>query len=737
MRLWAEGARETVLIPHIEAYTDALERSWREERAYVQNLALEDHEEPELPLPDYDPRALVVPELLDEDETIRKRDCIVLLNARIRRWLKYRARRLRRQLRPKLDARNNPWAALLSKLSGFKAPPKARQAYQQFMKEAYQSHIAPVVTERWTAQSSEGSNLQTSKDPNGPFRASVARELFAALSEDERQGYSERAKEEAAEARKIYDDALKNPPSRSPEARQKCIDEVGNFLGPILQGILERTGLHGVVILGGPIPKYGGDLRTVYVSYGRNRTHSAQHMPQWAKERWDTQVVGLMKEYLQTAFSNPSPQDIAEAALPDALVGAKYTIDEEDQSVADDSAGSDSEESDSSASDSSEDSDDSDAPAKKKRKRGSKAKEPKKKTASKAPAKKAPVKKAPIQQRAPAHPSPTEPPAAPETHASDDGDTINVSRLTMAQIIEKTLTSKTVTTDTRAPLGLSYNQTREWNIARNQILLRPLRDEIREGLADIGLGGVKKKPAERKKRAGVESDAADTTPRKSQRLNPEEPQTPAADPGSATHAIPASTPTATEQTSVLPASQAPLPPAATPPPHMTPPPTQQQAHPTPLPASQPPLPPAATPGQQAPRPAPCESAAAPAAATPPAPLPASQASLSPAASPAITRDAAAHSAAGAPDPAPCESAAAPARRDSPGSALCESGVALARRDSPAITREPPPTQQPAHPTPLAVDVVIPAHAPAWLRDAVALFRTEVWGATSPRCSQRW
>jgi hypothetical protein len=43
----------------------------------------------------------------------------------------------------------------------------------------------------------------------------------------------------------------------------RCIDEVGNFLGPILQGILERTGLHSVVILGGPIPKYGGDLRTV------------------------------------------------------------------------------------------------------------------------------------------------------------------------------------------------------------------------------------------------------------------------------------------------------------------------------------------------------------------------------------------------------------------------------------------------------------------------------------------
>jgi hypothetical protein len=91
LRLWAEGARETVLTPHIEAYTDALECSWRDERDYVQNVCkefhariswrLQDHEEPDLPLPDYDPRAVVASEPLDEEETQRKRDRIGVLNA--------------------------------------------------------------------------------------------------------------------------------------------------------------------------------------------------------------------------------------------------------------------------------------------------------------------------------------------------------------------------------------------------------------------------------------------------------------------------------------------------------------------------------------------------------------------------------------------------------------------------------------------------------------------------------
>ncbi|KAJ7825539.1 hypothetical protein B0H13DRAFT_1918601, partial [Mycena leptocephala] len=511
--------------------------------------------------------------------------------------------------------------------------------------------------------------------------------------------------------------------------------------------ILERTGLHGVVILGGPIPKYGGDLRTCYVSYGRNRTHSAQHMHNGLRSVGTPKVVGLMKEYLQTAFI-PAPR-ILQSSAADALVGAKYTIDEEDQSVATTPPTRTLRSLIPRPPTRTRTRDDSDAPAKKKRKRGSKGKEPKKKTASKAPAKK--------------H-------LQPPDHGSDHREDAHEQNRHNGY---------------EGAAGTLVQSDEEWNIARNQILLRPLRDEIREGLADIGLGGAKKKPAERKKRAGVESDAADTTPRKSRRLNPEEPQMPAADPGSATHAIPASTPTATEQTSVLPASQAPLPPAATPPPHMTPPPTQQQAHPTRSPRvsrrsarrdSRRDSPPAIThdaaahSAAGAPDPAPCESAAAPTRRD----------------SPAITHDAAAHSAAGAPDPAPCESAAAPARRDSPGSAPCESGIALARHDppplhatppptqqqahptplpasqppllpaatplallsasqaslSPAATPPPlhampPPTQQPAHPTPLAVDVVIPAHAPAWLRDAVALFRTEVWGATSPRCSQRW
>ncbi|KAJ7847078.1 hypothetical protein B0H13DRAFT_2362630 [Mycena leptocephala] len=412
LRLWAEGIRETLLTPHIDPYIEALRKDWREERNYVAKVCreyhariswrVEDHEEPD-ELPPFDPEALIPTEKLSEEEEAARSARVDVLNKRIRRWLKYRA---------------HPWAVLLAQLSGVKSPPKARQAYQQFMHEEYTSKIQPVIETQWAASSGDGSNVKTAKEPNAPFRVRVAREVFAALPESEQQRYATNAKTEAASARAAYDTALKEPPSRSPQARHEAIETVGAFLAPILQGITERTGLHVCAILGGPVPKYGGDLRTIHVSYGRNKTASASHFPVWAKERFNG-VVDLMKEYLHTAFD---ADNMKKAALPTGLDGAKYTIPQDD----DGDPGSDSDSDSSDSSDSSASDSETEAPARKKRKanadKASKSKEKgvakKGKTAVKRKAAdgKRPVKTAPAKKAKISTPSKTkeaEPPAMP------------------------------------------------------------------------------------------------------------------------------------------------------------------------------------------------------------------------------------------------------------------------------------------------------------------------------------
>ncbi|KAJ7168430.1 hypothetical protein C8R46DRAFT_1217834 [Mycena filopes] len=484
LRLWAEGIRETILKPHIAPYTDALDRNWRAERDYAEAVysefhariswRLEDHEEPDLPLPDYDPRAPAPEEDLTDDEMVLKRQRMAILNGRIRRWLKYRARKLRKTLHSKIDPLKDPWAVFLAKLSGLKAPPKARQAFQQFMHEVYATEIAPIVAERWAQQSSEGSNLQNDASPKADFRAAVARELFLELPEAERAGYQARAKEEAAAARKKFEEKMNAAPSRAPADRQRCIDDVGNFLGPILQGIGDRTGLHSVVLLGGPMPKYDGDLRTLFVSYGRSKAVGGLHFPEWADDRWDRQVTSLMEEYLRSAFT---PQDVLEAALPNPLEGAKYTMEERDSP--DNSSDSDSDSSSDQSSDSNEDSDDE--PETKKRKRATSAKRAAPKTKGK---------------------------AAARTSGLPEG----LVGLSIEEIIAQTLKAPGVVVTVKS--------------ARNSILLEPLRTEINEELRGLGIG--KKKAAPRAgKRAQVAGDeggeeGTSSTARKSRRLNPAE-----------------------------------------------------------------------------------------------------------------------------------------------------------------------------------------------------------------------
>jgi hypothetical protein len=138
----------------------------------------------------------------------------------IRRWLKYRTRKLRKSGQNKSDPRKDPWAVLLAKFSGVLNPPKAWQAYQQFMAEAYSSVIEPVVKQKWTEAEADGSNVQTGKELNAPFRVRIARELFAGLPDDVRSKYADAAKAEAAAARTLFNKALKDPPSQTPEAKQ-------------------------------------------------------------------------------------------------------------------------------------------------------------------------------------------------------------------------------------------------------------------------------------------------------------------------------------------------------------------------------------------------------------------------------------------------------------------------------------------------------------------------------------
>ncbi|KAJ7766368.1 hypothetical protein DFH07DRAFT_955419 [Mycena maculata] len=394
LKFWVEGAREEILMPYMEEYNNAMREGWRQERLVLQRICnefharvdwkLEDDEEPELKA--FDVTQAAQKETLPEDEEKAKHQRIKVLNARIRRWYKYCIRKLRKhRATDVLDPKKDPYAVLVAKLSRMTAPPKARQAYQQFQVESHTDKIAPVVQERWEIMLKEAGEEHSKKQPKAGFHAQVARELLAKLPVEEQKALGERATKVAKEAREAYDKFMKEPASKLPADRQKCIDKVPEFLA----GLQEYTGMHSVLVMGGPVPKYGGEIRTVHVSFGRNNTTAAQHFSQWDKEHFNRDVLEFMREYCATAFTE---KECHEAALPNLadLSKAKYTIQRTEREASDGTApvntlggtlGDDSDSSDSSDSDSDSESDSSDsdssdsegdeeeeAPARKKRK---------------------------------------------------------------------------------------------------------------------------------------------------------------------------------------------------------------------------------------------------------------------------------------------------------------------------------------------------------------------------------
>ncbi|KAJ7664813.1 hypothetical protein B0H17DRAFT_1211174 [Mycena rosella] len=348
-KMWAEGGREELMRPHIEPYADALERGWRWECNYLDKVCnqyhaqiswrLEDHEEPELPLLPYDPFAPIVADATEEERGARVKR-IDELNVRIQRWLKYRVRSLRRGLRSKKTLQDDPYAVLLVKLSGLVMPPKAQQGYQKFMHESYTTKIAPVVEERWAESAVSQSGEAYGKKMGAPFRSLVARELFAELPMEEQDEICGRATAEARVAKAAYEKALKEGLTKTPEARQKCINRFSGFVGPIMKGLQDYTGLQGFIVLGGPISKYNREIGTMHLAVGTNLAPAPVHFPAGNKECFSNDVLGFMKSYLRTTYTQ---EQCDEAALHVAsLTDAHFTFDDEENKNSSDSDDSDS-----------------------------------------------------------------------------------------------------------------------------------------------------------------------------------------------------------------------------------------------------------------------------------------------------------------------------------------------------------------------------------------------------------
>ncbi|KAJ7051045.1 hypothetical protein C8F01DRAFT_1342962 [Mycena amicta] len=312
---WANGViKEQILQKHLVAYAEARQKGMKAERNLLQTIYnefffcvpwnLEKGRQPPLPLPQWTPQHVPDDSGLSDEDAAGKMSFIKKMKPKIRRWFVYRVDTVQGST---TNADDDVWNVLLAMATNIHPPNKARQGYQQWMHERYAEDIAEAVKGRWLAKH-DGEAPTTAPSPG--FQATVARALFKELPVDVQEDYKARAKKEAAEKRAEYKTMLKNWPGKTPHDRQHAINNLGRFLRRIMKGIADATGLHVLFMAGGPIPQYGGACERV--AYGTNHAAVPVSFPNWDKDRFGG-VVGLMKEYLKTAFST---EQCAAAALP-------------------------------------------------------------------------------------------------------------------------------------------------------------------------------------------------------------------------------------------------------------------------------------------------------------------------------------------------------------------------------------------------------------------------------------
>ncbi|KAJ7056031.1 hypothetical protein C8F01DRAFT_1257848 [Mycena amicta] len=313
---WAKGIIEDeILLKHVPAYAEARKKGLQAERNLLQQIYnefffcvpfnLRKGEQPQRPLPQWTPGTVVDDSELSEEDAAMKMGFTKKTKPKIRRWMVYRTDTAGGTTNPA----NDIWNVLLAMATNIHPPNKARQGYEQYMHERYGEDIGPTVLEEWI-EKHDGETPTSAPSP--AFQAKVARRLFKELDLDIQEDYRARAKAEAAVNRAAYKEKLQNWPGQKPQDRQNAIDNLGRFLRRIMKGIADATGLHVFFMAGGPIPQYGGSLRTVHLAYGTSRVSAPVSFPNWDKERFGG-VVTLMKDYLKTAFS---AEQCAAAALP-------------------------------------------------------------------------------------------------------------------------------------------------------------------------------------------------------------------------------------------------------------------------------------------------------------------------------------------------------------------------------------------------------------------------------------
>ncbi|KAL1684546.1 hypothetical protein GGG16DRAFT_119691 [Schizophyllum commune] len=347
---WADGIREAILLPWVPRYVEAVAQGgWTKGQEVIREVCaeyhakipwtLEDWVEPKLPLPEYDPNnPPVLPRLSDEEEA-RRSAILSERNAAIHRWIHWRARKVpgyRQQYRAN---RNNPYDRVVLKLTGMcpKGAKKALQPVQQFAKE--NPHVSSAATSAFEAELSKNGyvkhgDLHLEKKTVNWTMAYIKKTYFDKLPLSERQACGARARAIAAQEKKAWEKAMKEPPRRDAESIQLAWDCLEGFVEPILQGLVKHLDATALLLVGARMPEEEGRPKTKHFAVGTNLNDLP--ITEWNTKRFQG-TLATFRDFTETMWTRKQCAAVAKNAEaahsteeegPGALGRVLFTADE-------------------------------------------------------------------------------------------------------------------------------------------------------------------------------------------------------------------------------------------------------------------------------------------------------------------------------------------------------------------------------------------------------------------------
>ncbi|KAJ8695384.1 SERTA domain-containing protein 3 [Pleurotus ostreatus] len=315
---WAQGARLAFLQQSLQVYNKAALKSSQKAQDSLDGIINDyfkqfnwRHPISREPKPDDPPLDDPKAKLPASEEKL-KQQVIAKMKDSIGGWMRYRANKVDHGLKQITNTSpNNPYAILLSQLSGIGLkPPKRLCAWQMLLKHGFEPHAKDF--QRSFAASGEPQSEMANR------RNEYDQAIFDKLGPSDKEAWAQRAKDAHEAQRAEIEGRAQRILAFTPEERQEAIERLGDFFYPIMEGVSEITRCHVTVLVGGPEPAQGGQINVLSLHVGENLSAIPKTWSEGDKPGHDI-CVQAYQRWLETCFT---PEDQLAAAIPGTRAAA-------------------------------------------------------------------------------------------------------------------------------------------------------------------------------------------------------------------------------------------------------------------------------------------------------------------------------------------------------------------------------------------------------------------------------